>query len=134
MPDLVSRPAKIDCLTQVQSLVQRLGIHPADHQHFAGLGVLSDSGYQSAGIEARRKQRAALQLKFVVRSRKGRLGHDPNGLALIHEIQKPLTQGRVGLEHAGKLSGDRGHMAVVDAARGHALVCRIDQHGDASWT
>jgi len=46
----------------------------------------------------------------------------------VVEVQEAVAQGRVGLEDAGERGGDRGHVAVVDAAGGHALVHRVHYH------
>ena len=45
---------------------------------------------------------------------------------LACEAQEAVTQIFVGLEGAGKLRCDRGHILVVYAARRHALVLGID--------
>jgi hypothetical protein len=64
LPEFIARPAEVVRDLGVDRQLQRLGVHPGQHQDLAGVGVLGDSHDQAIAVEARREGRAPL--KFVL--------------------------------------------------------------------
>src|SRR5690242_6181014 len=63
--------------------------------------------------------------------------HDGLGTSLpavdVDEVQEFGAGTRVFAEQPQHLAGDHRHAAFVHAARGHALVRRVDHYPDAAW-
>jgi hypothetical protein len=49
-PELVAATAEVDHAAGPHRLFPGLAVHPRQHQHLAGRGILSDGGEQPAGL------------------------------------------------------------------------------------
>src|SRR5262245_3980081 len=49
-PELAAAAAVVDGPSGAEGLLERLAVHPGEHQDFAAVGVLGDGGHEAAGL------------------------------------------------------------------------------------